>query len=208
MARYTDSVCKLCRREREKLFLKGAKCVSEKCPVERRPYPPGEHGRRRKKETQYLVQLREKQKAKRMYGILEKQFRRYYKLAAKRRGITGENLLQLLERRLDNIIYRAGWLASRADARQTVKHSHVQVNGRKVNIPSYLVNEGDVISIAEKSRELLRIQSFLKSKIRPEKPDWLDIDDKNLTAKVLYIPGREDIAVPIKEQYIVELYSK
>lgn len=208
MARYTDAVCKLCRREAQKLFLKGEKCLSEKCPVERKPYAPGEHGRRRTKETQYLVQLREKQRAKRIYGVLERQFRRYYQTAARKKGITGENLLQLLETRLDNIIYRAGFAASRADARQLVKHNHTAVNSRKVNIPSYLVKEGDIIAVADKSKELVRIQSFLKSKARPEGVDWLTIDDKKLTAKVNYVPSREDIAVPVREQLIVELYSK
>lgn len=208
MARYTDAVCKLCRREAQKLFLKGEKCLSEKCPVERKPYAPGEHGRRRTKETQYLVQLREKQRAKRIYGVLERQFRRYYQTAARKKGITGENLLQLLETRLDNIIYRAGFAASRADSRQLVKHNHIAVNSRKVNIPSYLVKEGDIIAVADKSKELVRIQSFLKSKARPEGVDWLTIDDKKLTAKVNYVPSREDIAVPVREQLIVELYSK
>lgn len=208
MARQTEAVCKLCRRETEKLFLKGEKCLLEKCPVEKRPFPPGEHGRRRIKETQYLVQLREKQKAKRIYGILEKQFRRYYQIAARSKGITGENLLRILETRLDNIVYRAGFGASRADARQFVKHNHISVNGRKVNIPSYSVKEGDIIAVAEKSRELIRVQSVLKSKTRLEIPDWLTVDDKNLTVKVNYVPSREDIAVPIREQLIVELYSK
>ncbi len=208
MARYKDAVCKLCRREREKLFLKGQKCVSEKCPVEKKPYPPGEHGQRRVKETQYLIQLREKQKAKNSYGVLEKQFRRYYEIAARKKGITGENLLQLLESRLDNIIYRAGFAASRADARQLVRHNHVKVNDGRVNIPSYLTKEGDVVAIVDKSKELLRIQSFLNNKARQEIPDWLRVDDKKLTVQVNYLPGREDIAFPVKEQLIVELYSK
>lgn len=208
MARYTDAVCKLCRREAEKLFLKGEKCVLEKCPVEKRPFAPGEHGRRRTKETQYLVQLREKQKAKRIYGILEKQFRRYYQTAARRKGITGENLLKILETRLDNIVYRTGFAASRADARQLVKHNHVMVNARKVNIPSYNVKEGDIIAVVDKSKELIRVQNFLKSKARPEVPDWMTVDNKNLTAKINYIPERQDIPVPIREQLIVELYSK
>lgn len=208
MARYTDAVCKLCRREREKLFLKGEKCVSDKCSVERRPYPPGEHGRRRIKETQYLLQLREKQKAKRSYGVLEKQFRRYYQEAAKKKGITGENLLQLLERRLDNVVYRAGFGSSRADARQLVKHNHVQVNEGKVNIPSYQIKEGDVIQITQKSLELFRIQEFLKSKARQMTPEWLAVDDKKLTIKVKSLPLRTDIDVPVREQLIVELYSK
>ena len=208
MARYTDAVCKLCRREKEKLFLKGQKCISEKCPVEKKPYPPGEHGQKRIKETQYLIQLREKQKAKNTYGILERQFRRYYEMAARRKGITGENLLQLLERRLDNIIYRAGFASSRADARQLVKHNHVKVNDGRVNIPSYLAREGDVVSIVDKSKDLLRVQSFLKNKARQEIPDWLRVNDDKLSAQVNYIPGREDIAVSVKEQLIVELYSK
>ncbi|HDZ86740.1 hypothetical protein LCGC14_0847860 [marine sediment metagenome] len=208
MARYKDAVCKLCRREREKLFLKGQKCVSEKCPVEKKPYPPGEHGQRRVKETQYLIQLREKQKAKNSYGVLEKQFRRYYEIAARKKGITGENLLQLLESRLDNIIYRAGFAASRADARQLVRHNHVKVNDGRVNIPSYLTKEGDVVAIVDKSKELLRIQSFLNNKARQEIPDWLRVDDQKLTVQINYLPARDDIAFPVKEQLIVELYSK
>ena len=208
MARYKDAVCKLCRREREKLFLKGQKCVSEKCPVEKKPYPPGEHGQRRVKETQYLIQLREKQKAKNSYGVLEKQFRRYYEIAARKKGITGENLLQLLESRLDNIIYRAGFAASRADARQLVRHNHVKVNDGRVNIPSYLTKEGDVVAIVDKSKELLRIQSFLNNKARQEIPDWLRVDDQKLTVHINYLPARDDIAFPVKEQLIVELYSK
>jgi len=208
MARQIEAVCKLCRREQDKLFLKGEKCYSEKCPVEKRPFPPGEHGRRRIKETQYLVQLREKQRAKRTYGVLEKQFRRYYQLASRKKGITGENLLQILELRLDNIIYRTGFSSSRALGRQLVKHNHVTVNGRKVNIPSYLVKEGDVVAIADKSRELLSVQGFLKSKNRPQVPDWISVDDKKLTAKINYVPSREDITVPVREQLIVELYSK
>lgn len=208
MARYTDAVCKLCRREKEKLFLKGQKCISEKCPVEKKPYPPGEHGQKRIKETQYLIQLREKQKAKNTYGVLERQFRRYYEMAARRKGITGENLLQLLERRLDNIIYRAGFASSRADARQLVKHNHVKVNDGRVNIPSYLAREGDVVSIVDKSKDLLRIQSFLENKARQEVPDWLRVNDDKLSAQVNYLPGREDIAISVKEQLIVELYSK
>ena len=208
MARHIEAVCKLCRREQDKLFLKGEKCYSEKCTVEKKPFPPGEHGRRRKKETQYLVQLREKQRAKRTYGVLEKQFRRYYQQASRKRGITGETLLQILESRLDNIIYRVGFASSRADGRQLVKHNHVLVNGQRVNIPSYLIKEGDIVAIADKSRELLRVVSFLKSKARPQIPDWLTVDDKKLTAKVNYIPSREDITIPIREQLIVELYSK
>ncbi len=208
MARYTDAVCKLCRREREKLFLKGPKCLTEKCPVERKPYPPGEQGRRRIKETPYLVQLREKQKAKRTYGVLEKQFRRYYQEAVRRKGVSGENLLQLLETRLDNVIYRAGFAASRADARQLARHSHVKVNDHKVNIPSYLLKEGDVITLAQKSNDLFRVKSSLTAKSRQSVPDWMSVDDKKLVININYMPLRVDISVPVKEQLIVELYSK
>lgn len=208
MARYKEAVCKLCRRENLKLFLKGDKCVGEKCTIEKRPFPPGEHGRRRVKESGYATQLREKQKAKRMYGVLEKPFRNYYTEASRKKGITGENLLQLLERRLDNVIYRLGYGVSRGKARQLVKHGHVLVNGRKVNIPSYLTKENDNVTIRENSSEAEKIKILIKSPNRAEIPNWIQADDNKLSANILYIPKREEIAVPIREQLIVELYSK
>jgi len=206
MARYTGPVCKLCRREMQKLFLKGDKCMTDKCPVERRPYPPGEHGRGRRKESEYYMQLREKQKAKRVYGVLEKQFRNYYELAAKRKGITGENLLQILESRLDNVIYRIGFAPSRTQARQDVRHGHILVNGRRVDIPSFRVKPGDVIGVA--AVDVARIKESAESANKAAIPSWLDVDASNLTAKVTGIPSRQDIDVPVQEKMIVELYSK
>ena len=208
MARYTGAVCKQCRRENLKLSLKGEKCVTEKCPVEKKPYPPGEHGRRRTKESQYYGQLREKQRAKRMYGILEKQFRNYYEDASHKKGITGENLLQVLETRLDNIIYRAGFAASRAEARQLIRHGSTEVNGRKVNIPSAQLKPGSKAALRGKVKESNRLKAFLASPVRPEVPGWLVSDDKNLSVEVKHIPSRDEISVPIREQLIVELYSK
>lgn len=208
MARYHDAVCKLCRRENMKLFLKGEKCVSEKCPVERKPYAPGEHGRRRTKESQYAIQLREKQRAKRIYGILEKQFRKYYETANRKRGITGENLLQLLESRLDNIIYRAGFSGSRKEGRQLIRHGHVILNGRKVNIPSIAVKQKDNLELDDETKNSNRLKALLVSPMRPEIPSWLAVDDKNLKIEVKNVPTREEITVPIQEQLIVELYSK
>ncbi|HZD60222.1 MAG TPA: 30S ribosomal protein S4 [Anaerolineae bacterium] len=205
MARYTGPVCKLCRREAQKLFLKGDKCLTDKCPVERRPYPPGEHGRGRRKESEYYMQLREKQKAKRIYGVLEKQFRNYYELATKTKGITGETLLQILESRLDNVIYRIGFAPSRAEARQEVRHGHISVNGRRVDIPSFRVKMGDVVSTRG---DIARIKEAAESANKAAVPSWLDVDHTNLTAKVLGIPSREDIDIPVQEKMIVELYSK
>jgi len=206
MARYTGPVCKLCRREMQKLFLKGDKCLTDKCPVERRPYPPGEHGRGRRKESEYYMQLREKQKAKRIYGVLEKQFRNYYDLATKRKGITGENLLQILESRLDNVIYRIGFAPSRTQARQDVRHGHVLVNGRRVDIPSFRVKPGDVIGVA--AGDVARIKESAESANKAAIPSWLDVDASNLTAKVTGMPSRQDIDIPVQEKMIVELYSK
>lgn len=206
MARYTGPVCKPCRREMQKLFLKGDKCLTDKCPVERRPYPPGEHGRGRRKESEYYMQLREKQKAKRVYGVLEKQFRNYYDLATKRKGITGENLLQILESRLDNVIYRIGFAPSRTQARQDVRHGHILVNGRRVDIPSFRVKPGDVISVA--AVDVARIKESAESANKAAIPSWLDVDAANLTAKVTGIPNRQDIDIPVQEKMIVELYSK
>lgn len=208
MARYTESVCKHCRREGEKLFLKGDRCISDKCSYDRRPFPPGDHGKRRTKSTEYNVQLREKQKAKRIYGMLEKQFNLYYKKAARKTGITGEVLLTLLECRIDNVVYRMGLAASRKEARQLVTHGHFLVNGRSLDIPSALVKENDIISIKEKSRDLGRIKENIESGSRAKVPEWLSVDLENKNGKVLRLPIRQDIDVPIQEQLIVELYSK
>jgi len=208
MGRDLGPSCKKCRMEGVKLFLKGARCESDKCAMERRPYAPGEHGRGRVRETEYLLQLREKQKAKRIYGVLERQFRRYYEKAARKPGITGENLLVLLEKRLDNVVYRAGFATSRSDARQLVRHGHVMVNGRKVNIPSYQVRVGDVVEIKEKSRDSLRVLQALRLwEGRPVVP-WLKVDVDRRRAEVVAEPRREDIDIPVKESLIVELYSK
>ena len=208
MARYTAAVCRLCRREGQKLFLKGDRCYTDKCAADRRPYPPGQHGQGRTKTSEYGLQLREKQKAKRYYGILESQFRGYYTVAAKRKGKTGENMLALLESRLDNVIYRLGFAMSRAEARQLVLHGHFQVNGRKVNIPSFLVKPGMIITLKEKSRNLDKLKSVIEANAFRQPPRWLDYDANAMVAKVLSIPLREDIDIPIEEQLIVEFYSK
>lgn len=208
MARKLEPSCKQCRREGAKLFLKGERCESDKCAMERRPYPPGEHGRGRVKETEYLLQLREKQKAKRIYGVLERQFRNYYARATRQKGITGENLLAILESRLDNVVYRGGLAASRQDARQLVRHGHVTVNGRKVDIPSYEVRVGDVIELKEKSRDLVRVlQAVRLSEGRPVVL-WIRVDPDKRRIEVVDKPKREDIDIPVKEHLIVELYSK
>jgi small subunit ribosomal protein S4 len=208
MARYTGPDCKLCRRERQKLYLKGTRCESPKCAIERRPYPPGEHGRARIKESEYLTQLREKQKARRMYGVLERQFRGYYQAAATQEGITGENLLRLLETRLDNAVYRAGLSTSRDQARQLVRHRHFQVNGRTVSIPSFRVRPGDVIEVRERSRNLLPVQEAVQLSESKVIPPWLDVDTSGLRITVRDLPGRAMIDTPVQEQLIVELYSK
>ena len=208
MARYTGAVCKLCRRERTKLFLKGARCESSKCAVDRKPYPPGEHGRGRIRETQYLIQLREKQRARRIYGVLEKQFRNYYKEAAKQRGITGENLLRILESRLDNVVYRASFAESRAQARQLVSHSHFRVNGRRVDVPSYRVRKDDVITLRERSQDLIVIQHALDISSERSNPEWLEIDRGEKKITVIDLPNRAQIDTQVQEQLIVELYSK
>jgi small subunit ribosomal protein S4 len=208
MARNLEPSCKQCRREGEKLFLKGARCESDKCAMERKPYAPGEHGRGRVKETEYRLQLREKQKAKRIYGVLEKQFRRYYGKASRQKGITGENLLFLLESRLDNVVFRGGLASSRKDGRQLVRHGHVTVNGRKVNIPSFQVKEKDVIELRSKSKESARVlQAGQFAEGRPVVP-WLKVDLEKRRIEVVSQPKREDIDVPVKESLIVELYSK
>jgi small subunit ribosomal protein S4 len=198
--------CKQCRRENMKLFLKGERCLTEKCAIERRAYPPGEHGRGRTKQSEYLLQLREKQKARRYYGVLEKQFRTYYEKASRRSGITGENLLRMLELRLDNVVYRLGFAASRSQARQLVRHGHFVVNGSRVNIPSYQVQPDDVISLREgaAARAAVTDATDLTASVAP----WLQADHDNLTGKVLRLPDRADIDTPVQEQLIVELYSK
>ncbi|MCL2078217.1 MAG: 30S ribosomal protein S4 [Oscillospiraceae bacterium] len=208
MARYTGAVCRLCRREGQKLFLKGDRCYTDKCAADRRPYPPGQHGQGRSKASEYALQLREKQKAKRYYGILESQFRGYFKMASKRRGKTGEILLSILESRLDNTVYRLGFAMSRAEARQLVLHGHFLVNGRKVNIPSFLVKTGMIITLNEKSRGLDKLKSAIEANASRQPPNWLEYDANALIAKVSSVPTREDIDFPIEEQLIVELYSK
>jgi small subunit ribosomal protein S4 len=207
MARYTGAVCKLCRRERMKLFLKGPKCDTMKCPVERKPYPPGQHGRGRIRESEYLLQLREKQKARRIYGLLERQFKNLYDAASKQSGITGENLLRALELRLDNIVFRANFAASRNQARQLVRHGHVTVNGRRVTIPSKELRKDDVVEIHEKSRKMIVLRHNLDTLDRAV-PAWLDVSGGDLKATVRDLPLREQIDVPVREALIVELYSK
>ncbi|MFY9823943.1 MAG: 30S ribosomal protein S4 [Thermoanaerobaculia bacterium] len=209
MARYTGPVCRLCRRERMKLFLKGDRCFKEKCAVERRNFPPGQHGTRRGRRTLgYGLQLREKQKVKRIYGVLEAQFRTYFQEADRSKGITGETLLVMLERRLDNVIYSLGFAASRAQARQFVRHGHVQADGRKITIPSYQVKAGQTISIKDASRKNPLIRSSVETARGRGVPEWLELDAENTTGKVLRLPVREDIKLPIQEQLIVELYSR
>ncbi|MFQ5743291.1 MAG: 30S ribosomal protein S4 [Acidobacteriota bacterium] len=209
MARYAGPVCKLCRREGMKLFLKGSRCTSDKCAIERRNYPPGEHGRRRsRRPSDYQVQLREKQKVKRIYGVLEQQFRRYFSEAARRRGITGEALLTMLERRLDNVVYRLGLALSRAHARQLIRHGHIRVNGGLVNIPSYQVQQGDLIAVRDKSRQISEILLGVENAKAGRTPAWLQVDHDTLQGTVAQLPTREDIDIEIQEQLIVELYSK
>ena len=209
MARYTDPVCRLCRREGMKLFLKGAKCFSDKCPIEKRNFAPGQHGKDRKaKIVGYGLQLREKQKAKRIYFTLEGQFRNYFEKAARSKGVTGELLLQQLERRLDAVVYRIGLGMSRRQARQLVRHGHVAVNGRKVNIPSYQISVGEEISIRESSRKLALLEQAKEFAAHQNAPGWLEIDRDNFKGKVLALPKREDVNLPVNEQLIVELYSK
>jgi len=209
LARYTDPVCRLCRREGMKLFLKGAKCFSDKCPIEKRNFAPGQHGKDRKaKIVGYGLQLREKQKAKRIYFTLEGQFRNYFEKAARTRGVTGELLLQQLERRLDNVVFRLGFAQSRRQARQLVRHGHVAVNNRKVNIPSYEVSAGEEISIREKSKKLTVLELAKEFASHGTLPKWLEVNRDNYTARVLSLPKREDIQLPVNEQLIVELYSK
>jgi small subunit ribosomal protein S4 len=211
MARYTDAVCKLCRREGEKLFLKGERCVSAKCAFERRPYPSGLHGRSRqfrRKESDYGRQLRAKQKAKRVYGIMERQFRRYFREAEQRRGLTGSNLLIMLESRLDNVVFRMGFAASRPQARQLVRHGHIDVNGRKVNIPSYLVQPGDVVAVRARSQKNIYFKDLVDDLSHRAVPEWLSRDDNLLAGRVMAMPERKDIDVSIDEHLIVEYYSR
>lgn len=208
MARYTGPVCRLCRREGAKLYLKGDRCYTAKCAIDRRGYAPGQHGQGRKKSSEYGIQLREKQKARRIYGVLETQFRNYFEKAEHQKGVTGENLLRLLERRLDNVVYRLGFAGSRVEARQLVRHGHFSVNGRKVNIPSFLTKVGDVIVINEKSRDTNRIKELVEQAARKAAPAWLELDVDQFIGKVVAIPSREEIDVPIEEHLIVELYSR
>lgn len=208
MSRYREPVCRQCRAEREKLFLKGNKCLTEKCPVERRPYPPGEHGRARRRILGYGIQLREKQKLKRYYSMSERQFRLFFQRAERKKGITGENLLQMLERRLDNVVFLSGIAHSRAHARQLITHGHYRINDRKVNVPSQLVNKGDIISFRDKSKkheELKAIVDFHKGKAVPS---WLEVDRDKMEVMVRALPEREEIPIPVEEHQVVELYSK
>ncbi|MBO5859237.1 MAG: 30S ribosomal protein S4 [Clostridia bacterium] len=208
MARYTGAVCKLCRREGKKLFLKGERCYTGKCAFERRAYAPGQHGQSRKKATEYGLQLRAKQQAKRYYGIQEGQFYKYFLMAERKQGVTGENLLRICESRLDNVVYLLGWANSRAEARQLVTHGHYKVNGKKVNVPSYLLKAGDEIAIKDKSKESSKVQATVEANASRPVPQWLDLNAEALTGKVLALPTREQIMVPVEEHLIVELYSK
>ncbi len=208
MARYTDAVCRICRREGDKLFLKGDRCYTDKCAVQRRSYAPGQHGQGRKKLSEYGLQLREKQKAKRYYGLLESQFEHYFDLAENKSGITGENLLQILESRLDNVVYRAGFAMSRPEARQLVSHAHFTVNGKKVNVPSYLCKAGDVIAIREKSMSSDKFKTVLEINASRPALNWLSVDRAKGTASIVNLPSRSEVDLQVQEHLIVELYSK
>ena len=208
MARMTGPVCRLCRRERTKLFLKGTRCESPKCPIEKGRPPPGEHGRGRVRESEYLLQLREKQKAKRFYGILEKQFRSYYAEAARSKGVTGEELMRICESRLDNVVYRAGLAMNRPMARQMVSHAHFEVNGKKVNIPSFRVKPGDVITVKQRSKTMGRFIENISYAEGRETPEWLSTNLKEMSVQVLALPERNQVDIPVQEQLIVEYYSK
>ena len=208
MARYTGAVCRLCRREGQKLFLKGERCYSEKCSVGLRGYAPGQHGQGRKKSSEYGMQLRAKQTARRFYGVQEHQFHHYFEIAERKQGITGDNLLRILESRLDNVVYRVGFASSRAEARQLVGHGHYEVNGKRVDIASYLLKAGDVVSICEKSRASEKIKAVVEANSARPVPEWIDVDRNNLSAKVIALPTREQIEAPVDEQLIVEFYSK
>jgi small subunit ribosomal protein S4 len=208
VARHTDPVCKLCRREGLKLFLKGDRCFTLKCAIEKRNYPPGEHGQRRSKASEYGLQLREKQKMKRIYGIHETQFRNYFEMAERQKGITGENLVRLLEQRLDNVVHRLGFGASRAQARMLVGHGHIRVNGRRVTIPAYLVRAGDVVEVAPASRDREAIKVALESAKKRRVPSWLELDAANFKGIIRSLPSKEETAIPVQEQLVVALYSK
>lgn len=208
MARYTGAVCRLCRREGQKLFLKGERCYSEKCSVGLRGYAPGQHGQGRKKSSEYGMQLRAKQTARRFYGVQENQFHHYFEIAERKQGITGDNLLRILESRLDSVVYRVGFASSRAEARQLVGHGHYEVNGKRVDIASYLLKAGDVVSICEKSRASEKIKAVVEANSARPVPEWIDVDRNNLSAKVIALPTREQIEAPVDEQLIVEFYSK
>ena len=208
MARYTGAVCRLCRREGQKLFLKGERCYSEKCSVGIRGYAPGQHGQGRKKSSEYGLQLRAKQTARRFYGVQENQFHHYFEIAERKQGITGDNLLRILESRLDNVVYRVGFASSRAEARQLVGHGHYEVNGRRVDIASYLVKAGDVISVCEKSRGSEKMKAVLEANGARPVPQWINVDRDKLEAKIISLPTREQIEAPVDEQLIVEYYSK
>lgn len=208
MARYTGAVCRLCRREGQKLFLKGERCYSEKCSVGLRGYAPGQHGQGRKKSSEYGLQLRAKQTARRFYGVQENQFHHYFEIAERKQGITGDNLLRILESRLDNVVYRVGFASSRAEARQLVGHGHYEVNGKRVDIASYLLKAGDVVSICEKSRASEKIKAVVEANGARPVPEWIDVDRNSLSAKIIALPTREQIEAPVDEQLIVEYYSK
>ncbi len=208
MSRYTGAVCKLCRREGKKLFLKGERCYTNKCSLERRQYAPGQHGQSRKKTSEYGLQLRAKQQAKRYYGVQESQFHKYFLMAERKQGQTGENLLRICESRLDNVVYLLGWANSRAEARQLVTHAHFTVNGKKVDIPSYLLKAGDEVAIKAKSKESDKFKAVLETNAARPVPQWLDLNAEAATAKVIALPERDQIAVPVEEHLIVEFYSK
>ncbi len=208
MARYTGAVCRLCRREGQKLFLKGERCYSEKCSVGIRAYAPGQHGQGRKKSTEYGLQLRAKQTARRFYGVQENQFHHYFEIAERKQGVTGDNLLRILESRLDNVVYRVGFASSRAEARQLVGHGHFEVNGKRVDIASYLLKAGDVVSICEKSRGSEKIKAVVEANSARPVPQWIDLDREALSAKVINLPNRDQIDAPVEEQLIVEFYSR
>ncbi len=208
MARYTGAVCRLCRREGQKLFLKGERCYSDKCSLGIRGYAPGQHGQGRKKSSEYGLQLRAKQTARRFYGVQEGQFRHYFEVAERKQGVTGDNLLRILESRLDNVVYRVGFASSRAEARQLVGHGHFEVNGKRVDIASYLLKEGDVISVCEKARATEKMKAVIEANGAKPVPQWIDVDRDKLTAKVINLPTREQIEAPVEEQLIVEFYSR
>jgi len=208
MARYNGAVCRICRRENQKLFLKGDRCFTEKCSYERRSYPPGQHGLGRIKFSEYGIQLREKQKIKRMYGLMEKQFRNLFERAVRQKGVTGSNMISMLEKRLDNVVYRAGFANSRTEARQLVRHKHFTVNGEKVDVPSFRISQGDVIGLREKSQNVTRILGALEAVKRREIPQWITLDHTAKTATIKDLPTRDDVTLPMEERLVVELYSK